>query len=57
MAVEPGGFRWIGTRFILWSFLEIFRWPLPAPVLRLIATGDPAIRSRILALTNPANTP
>ncbi|GLZ42225.1 alpha/beta fold hydrolase [Actinokineospora sp. NBRC 105648] len=44
IAVEPGGFAWIGTRFILWSFLEIFRWLLPSAVLRRITSGDPDVR-------------
>ncbi len=44
IAFEPAGFAWIGTRFILWSFIEMFRWLLPAAVLRRISSGDPTVR-------------
>lgn len=44
IAFEPAGFAWIGTRFILWSFVEMLRWLLPAAILRRIASGDPAVR-------------
>ncbi|GAB3431398.1 alpha/beta fold hydrolase [Actinophytocola sediminis] len=44
IAVEPAGFAWIGTRFILWSFVEMFRWLLPSAILRRITSGDPAVR-------------
>lgn len=44
IAIEPAGFAWIGARFILWSFTEMFRWLLPATILRRISSGDPAVR-------------
>jgi pimeloyl-ACP methyl ester carboxylesterase len=44
IAFEPAGFAWIGTRFILWSVIEMFRWLLPVPILRRIGTGDPDVR-------------
>ncbi|GLW93235.1 alpha/beta fold hydrolase [Actinokineospora globicatena] len=50
IAVEPGGFRWIGTRFILWSLIEIVRWLLPPALLRLTTTGDPTIRRTLRPL-------
>jgi pimeloyl-ACP methyl ester carboxylesterase len=50
IAFEPGGFAWIGTRFILWSFVEIFRWLLPAAILRRVASGDPTVRHTLRPL-------
>lgn len=44
IAIEPAGFAWIGARFVLWSFIEMFRWLLPAAILRRITSGDPAVR-------------
>jgi len=44
IALEPAGFAWVGTRFVLWSFVEMFRWLLPAAILRRISSGDPTVR-------------
>lgn len=50
IAVEPAGFAWIGARFILWSIGEMIRWLLPAPILRRVAAGDPAVRHTLRPL-------
>jgi pimeloyl-ACP methyl ester carboxylesterase len=50
IALEPAGFAWIGTRFILWSITEMFRWLLPAAILRRVAAGDPAVRHTLRPL-------
>jgi pimeloyl-ACP methyl ester carboxylesterase len=44
IAVEPAGFAWIGARFILWSFLELFRWVMPSAIQRRSSGGDPELR-------------
>lgn len=50
IAVEPGGFGTIGLRFVLWSFGQMFRWLLPAPILRRIMSGDPQVRRTLAPL-------
>lgn len=50
IAFEPGGFGTIGLRFVLWSFGQMFRWLLPAPILRRIMSGDPYVRRTLAPL-------
>ncbi|SER17173.1 Pimeloyl-ACP methyl ester carboxylesterase [Lentzea xinjiangensis] len=50
IAFEPGGFGIIGLRFVLWSFGQMFRWLLPAPILRRIMSGDPHVRRTLAPL-------
>lgn len=50
IVLEPGGFARIGARFILWSLVEMLRWLLPEAILRLIASGDPAVRHTLRPL-------
>ncbi|MEV6237359.1 alpha/beta hydrolase [Lentzea sp. NPDC051838] len=50
IAIEPGGFGTIGLRFVLWSFGQMFRWLLPAPILRRIMSGDPYARRTLAPL-------
>lgn len=50
IAIEPGGFGIIGLRFVLWSFGQMFRWLLPAPILRRIMSGDPHVRRTLAPL-------
>lgn len=50
IAIEPGGFGTIGLRFVLWSFGQMFRWLLPAPILRRIMSGDPHARRTLAPL-------
>ncbi|MET9633123.1 alpha/beta hydrolase [Lentzea sp. NPDC006480] len=50
IAIEPGGFGTIGLRFVLWSFGQMFRWLLPAPILRRIMKGDPYARRTLAPL-------
>ncbi|PPK64300.1 pimeloyl-ACP methyl ester carboxylesterase [Actinokineospora auranticolor] len=50
LAFEPSGFSIVGPRFILWSLVEIGRWLLPAPILRLVAKGDPTVRHTFRSL-------
>jgi pimeloyl-ACP methyl ester carboxylesterase len=50
IAIEPGGFGTIGLRFVLWSFGQMFRWLLPAPILRRIFSGDPYARRTLAPL-------
>lgn len=50
IAFEPGGFGIAGLRFVLWSFGQMFRWLLPAPILRRITSGDPHVRRTLAPL-------
>jgi len=50
IVLEPAGFAWIGARFILWSFVEMFRWLLPAAILRRTTAGNPAVRHTLRPL-------
>jgi len=47
---EAAGFGAIGRSFLWWSFGEIFRWFLPKWLLRLVASGDPAVRHTVRPL-------
>lgn len=44
LAFEPGGFGIAFLRFVIWSIGELFRWWLPAAILRRVSAGDPAVR-------------
>ncbi|MDX8031317.1 alpha/beta fold hydrolase [Lentzea sp. BCCO 10_0856] len=50
IAFEPGGFGIAGLRFVLWSFGQMYRWLLPAPILRRIMSGDPHVRRTLAPL-------
>lgn len=50
IAFEPGGFGIAGLRFVLWGFGQMFRWLLPAPILRRIMSGDPHVRRTLAPL-------
>ncbi|MEC3978211.1 alpha/beta fold hydrolase [Amycolatopsis sp. H20-H5] len=41
---EASGFGVIGNSFIRWSLVEILRWLMPLPILRLISMGDATVR-------------
>ncbi|MEU3622421.1 alpha/beta fold hydrolase [Amycolatopsis coloradensis] len=40
----------IGRSFLWWSLREIFRWFLPRWLLRLVSSGDPAVRHTVRPL-------
>ncbi|WP_394617758.1 alpha/beta fold hydrolase [Lentzea sp. JNUCC 0626] len=50
LAIEPGGFGIAMLKFVLWSIGELVRWMLPAPILRRISSGDPAVRHTLRPL-------